>query len=184
MGTRGAYGFRLDGEDRLSYNHYDSYPSCLGEKILQDTERLMSKYTINQLKDKVRNLKSVHPESTTDEEIRQITEKYHNTSVSLGTLDDPYCCFREAQGDIIAMLDMGYFLEANSFILNSLFCEWAYIINLDTEELEIWKGFQKAPSKNNRYGKKSYEDYYPCTMIKSFSLHNLSSVTHEDMREK
>lgn len=31
MSTRGIYGFRKNGEDKLTYNHYDSYFSYLGE---------------------------------------------------------------------------------------------------------------------------------------------------------
>ena len=30
MSTRGIYGFRKNGEDKLTYNHYDSYFSYLG----------------------------------------------------------------------------------------------------------------------------------------------------------
>ncbi len=35
MGTRGLYGFRKDGVNKLTYNHYDSYPSGLGKHILE-----------------------------------------------------------------------------------------------------------------------------------------------------
>lgn len=31
------------------------------------------------------------------------------------------------------------------FAADSLFCEWAYVINLDNSTLEIYKGFNKAP---------------------------------------
>ena len=34
MSTRGIYGFRKNGEDKLTYNHYDSYFSYLGENII------------------------------------------------------------------------------------------------------------------------------------------------------
>ena len=30
MSTRGCYGFRKNGIDKLTYNHCDSYPDCLG----------------------------------------------------------------------------------------------------------------------------------------------------------
>ncbi len=39
MGTRGAYGFYYKTEketiEKVTYNHYDSYPECLGYNILQ-----------------------------------------------------------------------------------------------------------------------------------------------------
>jgi len=33
MGTRGAYGFRKNGIDKVTYNHFDSYPEQLGESL-------------------------------------------------------------------------------------------------------------------------------------------------------
>ena len=35
MATRGLYGLRKNGQDKLTYNHFDSYPDCLGRKILK-----------------------------------------------------------------------------------------------------------------------------------------------------
>ena len=35
MGTRGLYGFRKNGVDKVTYNHYDSYPEYLGRNILE-----------------------------------------------------------------------------------------------------------------------------------------------------
>jgi hypothetical protein len=43
-------------------------------------------------------------------------------------------------------------MDSSEFLADSLFCEWAYIINLDTEILEIYKGFQKKVGKG-RYAK-------------------------------
>ena len=35
MGTRGLYGFRKNGIDKLTYNHLDSYPDWLGKKVVE-----------------------------------------------------------------------------------------------------------------------------------------------------
>ena len=35
MGTRGCYGFRKNGIDKLTYNHYDSYPDGLGSDVVK-----------------------------------------------------------------------------------------------------------------------------------------------------
>jgi len=65
-------------------------------------------------------------------------------------------------------------MEYGDFIKNSLFCEYAYIINLDTKKMEFWKGFQHKPNPNNRYGTKPRngykDDYYPCKMVATYSL--------------
>ena len=34
MGTRGLYGFRKNGKDKITYNHWDSYPEGLGQNVL------------------------------------------------------------------------------------------------------------------------------------------------------
>jgi hypothetical protein len=63
--------------------------------------------------------------------------------------------------------------DSNNFIRDSLFCEYAYIINLDTNCLEFWVGFQKEPCENNRYGSRledGYDDYYPCKMVSYYPL--------------
>lgn len=64
--------------------------------------------------------------------------------------------------------------EDNDFIKDSLFCEWGYIVNLDTECLEVWIGFQKQYQKGNRYGrKKNDEGYYPCKLIAEIPFDDL-----------
>ena len=34
MGTRGAYGLRIHRNDHVTYNHFDSYPDCLGRSMM------------------------------------------------------------------------------------------------------------------------------------------------------
>jgi len=35
-GTRGIIGFRLNSQDKLTYNHFDSYPDGLGVALLEE----------------------------------------------------------------------------------------------------------------------------------------------------
>lgn len=34
MGTRGFVGFVIDGQEKIGYNHFDSYPDGLGVDVL------------------------------------------------------------------------------------------------------------------------------------------------------
>ena len=61
-------------------------------------------------------------------------------------------------------------LEGSNFICDSLFCEYAYIANLDTNELEFWIGFQRKPDPDNRYGTKKENGYYPCKLVRAWSF--------------
>ena len=43
MGTRGAWGFLVDGDDsRITYNHFDSYPSGLGANLVKAIGKLLA----------------------------------------------------------------------------------------------------------------------------------------------
>lgn len=37
-------------------------------------------------------------------------------------------------------------IDDSEFLNDSLFCEWTYIINLDNEQFEVYRGFNKDPS--------------------------------------
>ena len=54
-----------------------------------------------------------------------------------------------------------------SFLYNSLLCDWAYIINLDTNELEIYEGVNKEKPKG-RFGEvpKNVNGYYAVSLIR------------------
>lgn len=61
-------------------------------------------------------------------------------------------------------------------IMYSLFCKYAYIINLDTEKLEFWVGYQHEPQEGNRYGETADNDgYYPCRLVAEFPIAEINS---------
>lgn len=117
MGTRGAYGFRIDGADKLSYNHFDSYPDALGDDV------------------------AAFIQNHTDDELRRFAKAIRLVPDS----DKNYSRLRPYQGDLEALLRDGVFemVDAREFPKDSLWCEWAYIINLDDGVLEVCKGFNK-----------------------------------------
>jgi hypothetical protein len=53
----------------------------------------------------------------------------------------------------------------NRFLIDSLFCEWAYIINLDSGKLEIYHGFNHDPDAPGRYAKESIPREWPKNMV-------------------
>ena len=50
------------------------------------------------------------------------------------------------------------FTDNHGFLHDSLFCEYAYIVNLDTEKLEFYIGFNKNPNAKGRYAFVKKED--------------------------
>jgi hypothetical protein len=149
MGTRGAFGFRIDGLDKVTYNHFDSYPQELGSNVIDD----IIGSSVAHMKKVARAIVLIdRDEPPTPEEIAK-NEKWANLEVSEQKLEDWYCLLREAQGSLAPWLDeeLGVMIDSKGFLLDSLFCEYAYIVNLDDETFEFYRGFQHAPGAG-RYG--------------------------------
>lgn len=160
MGTRGSFGFRVNGQDKLMYNHFDSYPSGLGLDVLA----FLKGTNLDTLTKKVAKLEPVNNKvPPTPEQIAKCTKAGTvNLSVSERSTKDWYCLLRNAQGDFKKLLKVGLFEPANNFILDSLFCEWAYIANLDTGKLEVYQGFNEGlPNPAGGIGQTPVDKWVP-----------------------
>lgn len=181
MGTRGVFGIRVDNVDKLGYNHSDSYPSGLGLTMLEAARSLMENE--QSFRESAKNLLLVCEDvEPSDKQIEKYSQ-YSNVDVSRQTNADWYCLLHQLQGDIEATLEAGVMLDGTAFILDSLFCEWGYVINLDDNIFEVYKGFQREPHLKGRYSKFHPNDeyhpvgnkYYPCALVVEFDLFNLPS---------
>lgn len=181
MGTRGTYGFRKDGIDKLTYNHWDSYPDGLGRTVVE----FCKNHDVEELKnifDKIIMVDKNTP--PTEKQIDECIENgFTDFNVSSGSKTDWYCLLRNCQGDLecLAKAKNHAYMEDNSnFIKDSLWCEYGYIINLDDEVLEFYKGFQNIPQEGNRYGtepcKEYSEFYYPCKLSLTFPLDEINDI--------
>ncbi len=189
MSTRGIFGFLVDGETKVTYNHFDSYPSGLGNMI----KNFIIEDKVEEIRKAAKRIKLIPSNYKPTEADKAIYKKYADLSVSEKTLDDVYCLMRKLQGDLQSYInnpDLTLMIDGIDFLNDSLFCEWAYIINLDTEMLEIYRGFQTEPS-NSRYetkentrkseieaAKKRMDTYYSVGLIKEIPL---SEVEDFDM---
>ena len=167
MGTRGLYGFRKNGIDKTTYNHWDSYPDCLGRTMVEFCQTT-SFEEMNKIFDRI-VLVDEHTKPTKTQ-VKECIE-YYDGSVSVGSPEDWYCLLRGAQGEPnVYKNGLKYMIDNHDFVKESLFCEYAYIINLDEECLEFWVGFQKEPDEYNRYGTVKEDGYYPCYLLREFDL--------------
>lgn len=167
MGTRGAWGWRLYGEDKLFYCHYDSYPAGLGEKIVAHCRTAPWAEDFDTYRQKISSLIMGDTDVPRNEEIlqRAITLGAYNPNVS-GEHDFWYQVTRNTQGDPDATLALGAGPSAQNFLSDSLFCEYAYIINLDDMVLECHRGFNTVPNAPGRYAKN--EGYVPHTGLQPY----------------
>ena len=178
MGTRGTFGLRKNKKDYLMYNHYDSYPGCLGSEVVNFVRKVNN---FDDLAEKVKNLTVVKESDTPSPALRK---KYKKFTQYVSTGKDWYATLRALQGleFLYAVLhgEVEHIMLNNNFIRDSLFCEYGYIINLDTNKLEFYRGFQQKAQKGNRYKKFPNGKYYPCKLVGTAPLDNIP----DDWQEK
>jgi len=139
MGTRGAIGWILDGEVKAIYNHFDSYPDVLGRKMLDAFNAMQG--DLGGWKAKAKALTFVEGEPTPDDIERLTAMGITPQTVSTGR--DWYAWLRNPQGDLLEILNMGLAEDGTDFLGDSLFCEYAYLVDFDSNELVCLKGFNK-----------------------------------------
>lgn len=182
MGTRGLYGFRKGGVDKTTYNHWDSYPDYLGDAVA----KLCTAHTPEQFSsffDRITLVKEGG--KPTPEQIAYCQSRgWCDLTVSTRQAEDLYCLIRNLQGNMgelsKAISGDGEFImtDSSEFIKDSLFCEYAYIINLDTNNLEFWEGFQRSPQEGNRYGVDCDDHgYYPCRLALTLPLNDTDTMS-------
>jgi hypothetical protein len=164
MGTRGMVGLVSDGTVYGTYNHYDSYPSALGEKVADFVTHVRTA-GVETIKTQVTRLSFVDEDTKPTAEERKRYEHLTDDSVSDG--DDWYAILRNAQGDLQAYLDAEIWIDGLGFAGDSLMCEWAYLVNVDDETVEFYKGFNKGITRGRFAGlaNRDSHGYGPITLL-------------------
>ena len=113
----------------------------------------------------------------------------------MATQTDPYYWSRDLSSIVLNIINNEYkdntgdivLVNKHNFGYDSLFCEWAYVIDLDNNEFEVYKGFNDKPlqggdrfysDSNWKIGMdgntcKSISDYYGVRLVKAYDLNNL-----------
>lgn len=185
MGTHGAFGVYVNGETKVSYNHFDSYPSELGSTMIDHIKKILKTEGLEEFKKKAIKLRLVNSDDTPTPKDLEIFRANADLSVSTKSTDEWYCLLRNYQGDLIQTLCNEVMIDNKSFLGDSLFCEYAYIANLDEEVLEFYKGFQETRPEKSRYADLSDDnsDYHAVELIKTIPFSNLLKFDTEDSAE-
>lgn len=173
MGTRGLYGFVKDGETKATYNHMDSYPSGLGEHVLNFILRTPVE-TMKQIFDRI-ELVEEGEKPTREQKERMMAFNPLLTEVYFEGTDVWYSVLHDYMGDMDAFTKgLPFMIDSIAFIHDSLFCEWAYLVNLDDEVLEVYKGFQEQPDINRYHDPdREYGDFKNCRWVKTIPFREL-----------
>ena len=174
MSTRGLWGLRKNGHDIAVYHHFDCYPEGLGDSFVEFLKR-NSNEKLSQLFDQI---VEIEPDVAPTQEQKDYCRMMGWCSLDVASMSttDWYCLLRNMQEleNWQPVIDDGgtvYVDNYISFIKDSLFCEYAYIYDIDNKVLEFYEGWQKKPQKgHSRYGNKPNVDgYYPCRLAGSIS---------------
>jgi hypothetical protein len=148
MGTRGAYGYRVDGVDKVTYKQFDCYPDALGATMAE----YVGAHSDAELAEAARRIVLVTGKEPVSADLVERYRKHADEGVSTGRLDEWYVLLREAQGEPERFHEgLDHMIDGHDFLADSLFCEWAYIVNIDDGLLEVYKGFNKDPRAKGRY---------------------------------
>lgn len=141
MSTRGIYGWRKGGITKITYNHSDSYPTWLGENIVEFCAG-MTDQDLEDLLDHTIMVDELEKDPGKVEMVRKFAVTHGNDP---GESEDVYSILHFMQGNFEEYRNIAYLLEdfpmtdARDFFEDSLFCEWGYIINLDDKCLDVYR---------------------------------------------
>lgn len=179
MGTRGFIGFVIDGEEKIGYNHWDSYPGGLGVDVL-GWLRIAASEGTEHLAELARKLRVVGSnDRATPEDIERLRE-FADTGVSTRDLSEWYVLLHRTQGNPAAILQAGVIEDASDFPADSLMAEYGYVVDLDVGRFEAYVGFQHDPHSDGRFASRpteKYSDgipqYYPVRLAASWPISDL-----------
>lgn len=187
MGTRHLIAVQLDGEYKIAqYGQWDGYPEGQGARVLEFLKetnpdafiaqlRRLRWATDEQIEDAWVAAGAVRGSSFTSLEVAEQVKNAHpelSRDTSTEILD---VVLRAAVPENLLMHN------SIAFAQDSLFCEWAYVIDFDADVFEVYKGFNKNPVLEGRFAgpRMSGHDnsYGPVKKLLSYSLSALPTET-------
>lgn len=146
MGTRNLVAVHLDGQYRIAqYGQWDGYPDGQGATVLEFLARWGGAPESSERRRFEANLRQCSWMGKADyDAIKNDPDLNANWAFRLPHLS------RGAGAKVLAMVQEKPLKLKNSidFAGDSLMCEWAYVIDLDKNTLEVFTGFNTEPLMN------------------------------------
>ena len=175
MGTRHVIAIVQNNEYKLAqYGQWDGYPSGQGVDIL----KFLQDSNLDRFAEKVAKCSFLN-----DEEIEAVNAQAEKDNKM------PEHLSRDAGAKILQMIMDSDGLKTHNcldFVAQGLFCEWVYVVDLDKQTFEVYKGFQETPvPEDQRFASMNPDPakfvpeykgqilYYPAHLVKTYSMHNL-----------
>jgi hypothetical protein len=187
MGTRHLTCVVADGEMKVAqYGQWDGYLSGQGQTIVDFISGL-SKADLKTFRQSVRKCTWID-EKEIDRRLKSVGSKDGWMTLDQSakwTANWPELSRDTGAGILALILERGPLglQDDSKFAADSLFCEWAYVVDLDAEVLEIYKGFQTKKHSRGRFASLKIEDdrhrdtkYYPVKLVKKLPFRNIAKA--------
>lgn len=179
MGTRNLTAVYIDGEYKIAqYGQWDGYPSGQGMTALEFARSIVAPSERAKFADKVRKARWI-----TKSEIDSI-----NARVESGELKNWPAKYPELSRDtgaeilhLVMEQPDGIALKNNiEFAADGVWCEWAWVIDLDSGTFEGYMGFNKKPlAPDERFyflrDKECDNEYHGVRLVAKWNIDQLPS---------
>ena len=184
MGTRNLVCVVQDGEYKVAqYGQWDGYPTGQGAVICEFLQRA----DLSQFRERLKGVTFIDAEEVD----RRWKEAGAGDSgwVTMDVSDKMKDMYpelsRDAGAEVLNFINEGKATElfnSINFAGDGLFCEWAYVVNMDSNELEIYKGFcQDALDPNERFANVEADEDSDYSPVKKFATIPFTEATPEEM---
>lgn len=158
MGTRSAIAIVIDGTVKASYNHYDGYPTGVGAGLQKE----LAGVDLWSMSENARKIDWVNAQDEVlERDALRAQAAGYDFDPSVGNRGDYYSLLRNDHGSLMNRINLGLATDESEFPKDSLFCEWCYLFNFDTEEVEVLEGFNKDEAKQHPLFAFKREDWQP-----------------------
>lgn len=184
MGTRGLTMVISDKKTRIAqYGQWDHYPKGQGVRVL----KFLREVDKDAFRERLRSLNWLTEEQSKDignDPDWDIHHPYLSRDAGADILNAiMYGELRYAQGDAsnnykrrTIPVTVAGLVDSSAFAGDSLFCEWAYVIDMDNDVLEVYKGYSKTrltPEDRFYYLQEENDDFAPVKLCATFNINAL-----------
>lgn len=182
MGTRHLICVVLDSKYRIAqYGQWDGYPEGQGVDVLD----FLRTADLDTFKKKLKLVRFA-----TKKDKKEKEEFFKEIGVNNGWMNMEQAnqyhrryplLTRDNGAKILTMVydlkEPAFLEDSIDFAQDSLFCEWAYVIDLDQNQLEVYKGFNENPVKRGRFTSNIADNqgFYCVKLKKIYPLDDLPS---------
>lgn len=166
----GFFGFVADATEKIAEIDHDFHPAGLGVAVLTWLRAaLESPEGLLVLRRRVVALRVVNFDSTPTSADLQAPVSGGSTSA------DWYGLLSDIRDVPELILNAGFLEDGSDSPLHSFFTKWGYLVDLDTETFEVYRGSQLAPHTKGRFANREPFNvfYWPVALEVSWPLNAL-----------